>query len=210
MIAASVNAALGRAGLLLMLAACVVGALTLIVGVRRGDRRMLQQGARYSWMAFGGIVLAVVMMQRALITRDFSMAYIQQVGSADTPTLYNIAAMWSALEGSILLWALILGGFTAAVAWRFRKRTNDVLVGWALIVMYVIAGFFAALSFGPADPFGPGAVGVTEGPDRTRCCRTTSWCCSIRRSCTSATSASPCRSRSRSPRSSPAASARDG
>ena len=115
-------------------------------------------------MAFGGIVLAVVMMQRALITRDFSMAYIQQVGSADTPTLYNIAAMWSALEGSILLWALILGGYTAAVAWRFRKRTNDVLVGWALIVMYVIAGFFAALSFGPADPFGAGAAGVTEGP----------------------------------------------
>jgi cytochrome c-type biogenesis protein CcmF len=163
-IAASVNAALGRAGLLLMLAACVVGALTVFVGIRRGDKRLLKQGARYSWMAFGGIVLAVVMMQRALITRDFSMAYIQQVGSADTPTLYNIAAMWSALEGSILLWALILGGFTAAVAWRFRQRTNDPLVGWALIVMYVITGFFAALSFGPADPFGAGLPGVTEGP----------------------------------------------
>ena len=77
-------------------------------------------------------VLAVVMMQRALITRDFSMAYIQQVGSADTPLLYNIAAMWSALEGSILLWALMLGIFTAAVAWRFRDRADDVLVGWAL------------------------------------------------------------------------------
>ena len=68
------------------------------------------------------------------------MAYIQQVGSADTPALYNFAAMWSALEGSILLWALILGGYTAAVAWRFRKRTNDVLVGWALVVMFTIAG----------------------------------------------------------------------
>ena len=47
------------------------------------------------------------MMQRALIPRDFSLAYIQQVGSADTPMLYNIAAMWSALEGSILLWVLV-------------------------------------------------------------------------------------------------------
>ncbi len=164
MIAVSVNAALGRAGLLLMLASCVFGTLTVLAGIRRRDRRLLQQGARYAWMAFGGIVLAVVMMQRALITRDFSMAYIQQVGSADTPALYNFAAMWSALEGSILLWALILGGYTAAVAWRFRKRTNDVLVGWALIVMYVIAAFFAALSFGPADPFGSGAPGVTTGP----------------------------------------------
>ena len=48
------------------------------------------------------------MMQRALFTRDYSLAYIQQVGSATTPLLYNIAAMWSALEGSILLWVVIL------------------------------------------------------------------------------------------------------
>ena len=62
------------------------------------------------------------MMQRALITRDFSLAYVQQVGSADTPALYNVAAMWSALEGSILLWVLVLAAFTGAVAWRFRTR----------------------------------------------------------------------------------------
>ena len=55
MIAASVNSALGRAGLLLMLAASVVGALTVFVGVQRGDKRLLRQGARYSWMAFGGV-----------------------------------------------------------------------------------------------------------------------------------------------------------
>ena len=104
------------------------------------------------------------MMQRALITRDFSLAYVQQVGSADTPALYNFAAMWSALEGSILLWALILAGFTAAVAWRFRKNTEDPLVGWALIVMFVITAFFAMISLGPADPFANGAVGVSSGP----------------------------------------------
>jgi cytochrome c-type biogenesis protein CcmF len=118
----------------------------------------------YAFLALGGIVLAVVMMQRALVTRDFSMAYIQQVGSADTPPLYNFAAMWSALEGSILLWAFLLGAFTAAVAWRFRNRTDDVLVGWALIVMFAITAFFAMLSFGPADPFANGAPGVTAGP----------------------------------------------
>ncbi len=127
--AASLNSALGRAGLLLVLAASVFGALAVLYGIRKGDRKLIKQGPLYAWIAFGGIVLAVVMMQRALITRDFSMLYVQQVGSADTPTLYNIAAMWSALEGSILLWVLILAGFTAAVGWRFRKRTDDVLVG---------------------------------------------------------------------------------
>lgn len=159
MIAASLNSAIGRAGLMLMLGASVFGALAVLYGIRKGDKKLLRQSPRYAWLALAGITLSVVMMQRALITRDFSMAYIQQVGSPDTPALYNFAAMWSALEGSILLWAFVLTGFTAAVAWRFRKRTDDVLVGWALIVMFVITAFFAMVSFGPADPFSNGVAG---------------------------------------------------
>ncbi|MFT4772990.1 MAG: cytochrome c-type biogenesis protein CcmF [Ilumatobacter sp.] len=159
MIAASLNSAVGRAGLMLMLGASVFGALAVLYGIRTGDKKLLRQSPRYAWLALAGITLSVVMMQRALITRDFSMAYIQQVGSPDTPALYNFAAMWSALEGSILLWAFVLTGFTAAVAWRFRKRTDDVLVGWALIVMFVVTAFFAMVSFGPADPFSNGVAG---------------------------------------------------
>lgn len=164
MIAASLNGALGRAGLLLMLAACTVGALTIVFGIWQKDRRLLRQAPLYAWLALAGCLLSVMMMQRALITRDFSLAYVQQVGSADTPALYNVAAMWSALEGSILLWVLTLAAFTAAVAWRFRRRTDDELVGWALIVMFVVSAFFAMLSFGPADAFADGAPGVTSGP----------------------------------------------
>ncbi len=156
MIAASLNSALGRGGLLLMLAASVIGALTIVLGVWQKDRRLLKQAPRYAWLAAAGSILSVIMMQRALITRDYSIAYIQQVGSGDTPVLYNVAAMWSALEGSILLWGVTLAGFTGAVAWRFRKRSDDELVGWALMVMFVVTAFFAVLSFGPADAFQAG------------------------------------------------------
>ncbi len=157
MLAASLNSALGRAGLLLMLAASVIGALSIILGIWQRDRRLLKQAPMYAWLAAAGALLASVMMQRALITRDFSLAYIQQVGADATPPLYNFAAMWSALEGSILLWGLTLAGFTAAVAWKFRKRTGDELVGWALMVMFVVTAFFAMLSFGPADAFAAGS-----------------------------------------------------
>ncbi len=165
MIAASLNSAFGRAGLLLMLAASVIGVLTVVLGIWQKDRKMLRQAPRYAWLALAGSVLAVVMMQRALVTRDFSIAYIQQVGSEDTPLLYNIAAMWSALEGSILLWGVILAGFTGAVAWRFRKRADDELVGWALVVMFVVTAFFAMLSFGPADAFAGAAIDGVPGVD---------------------------------------------
>jgi len=164
MFAASVNGAFGRAGLMLAVVAATFGALSTVYGIRRHDAKTLRQAPIYAWLCVGGALLAIVMMQRALITRDFSLAYIQQVGSATTPRLYNIAAMWSALEGSILLWMVILAGFTAAVSWRFRKRTSDPLVGWALVVMFVVMGFFALLSFGPADPFANGVPGRDFGP----------------------------------------------
>ena len=202
MLAASLNGALGRAGLLITLVASTFGMFGMFVAARRGDRRLAAQMPRYAWLAFGGAVLAVVMMLRALITRDFSLAYVQQVGSTTTPWLYNVAALWSALEGSILLWLLVLTGYGAVVAWQYRHRSDDLLVGWAFVVIFFVTAFFALLSFGPADAFAngpPGGRPMARAP--TPCCRTTSWCCSTRRSCTSATSGSRSRSRSRSPRS---------
>jgi cytochrome c-type biogenesis protein CcmF len=97
-------------------------------------------------------------MQWALFSRDYSIDFVQRVGSSTTPTLYNIAAMWSALEGSILLWVIVLALFTGGVALRFVRRRDDELVAWALVVMYVVMTFFALVSFGPASPFAPGAT----------------------------------------------------
>lgn len=164
MLAVSLNAAVGRGALLLGLAAAVLGIVTTVSGIRSGDRRLLRYAHRYAWLTFAGAALAFVMLERALITRDFSLAYVQQVGSTTTPWLYNITAAWSALEGSILMWVLVLAGFTVAVARRFRTRLDDELVGWAMVVMFVVALFFFALTFGPANPFAPGQAGVTDGP----------------------------------------------
>ena len=61
--------------------------------------------------------------------------------------------MWSALEGSIILWALVLNGFVAATVVKFRRRIDDPLFGWALLTMYVVVLFFFILLVGPANPF---------------------------------------------------------
>src|SRR5215203_2023012 len=164
MLAVSLNGALGNAGLLLVLCASCIGALSTGLAIVSGNRRGVRQASMYAWLIAGGALLAVISMQRALQQRDYSLKYIQQVGSRTTPGLYNLAAMWSALEGSILLWVVVLSGFTAAVAWRFRKRLDDMLVGWALVVMFVVSAFFGLVAFGPANPFEAGAA-VAPGFD---------------------------------------------
>jgi cytochrome c-type biogenesis protein CcmF len=156
MLAVSLNGVLGNAGLLLVLAASCIGALSTGLALVTGTRRGVTQGPIYAWLILAGALIAVFAMQRALYVRDFSLAYVQQVGSHTTPPLYNVAAMWSALEGSILLWVVVLACFTASVAWRFRGRFDDALVGWALVVMFAVCVFFALVAFGPANPFAAG------------------------------------------------------
>jgi cytochrome c-type biogenesis protein CcmF len=160
-----VNAALGLAGVSLGLGGALLGIITVVTGLVKHQAQLIRMGRVYVGVVFAGAVLAFVAMERALITRDFSLAYVAEVGSRATPPLYNFAALWSALEGSILLWALVLTGYTVAVTFHFRRRLSDPLVGWALVTLFVICGFFFVLMFGPANPFKQVAGAIpADGP----------------------------------------------
>jgi cytochrome c-type biogenesis protein CcmF len=92
-------------------------------------------------------------MEWALITHDFSLRYVAENNARGTPLLFTVTGLWAALEGSILLWGLILGGYLAYMAYHFRNRATDPLVAWAMIVGFVVALFFFVLMLGPANPF---------------------------------------------------------
>ena len=136
------NIALGQSGLLLALLGALAGAAALVVGVARGRPWVVRAGQGYIWLVMAGAVVATVAMQRALITHDFSLAYVDNNDSTFTPLIYRITAMWSDLAGSILLWALVLCGYLAAMWFRFRHRREEPLVIWAKITGYVVAAFF--------------------------------------------------------------------
>lgn len=163
--ATSLNGVTGNAALLIGLASCVFGAIGTAIATGRRDARLLRSVGSYAWVAFAGSALAVVVMVRALIVRDFDLAYIQQVGSYDTPMLYNVTALWSALEGSILLWLFIVAAYTATIYHRYRRKLDDPLVGWALVVMFTVTAFFFFLAFGPTNVFQGAAA-----PNFNECC----------------------------------------
>src|SRR5262245_23514108 len=130
----SAVAVAGTAAVALGLCAAVLGIATIAIGLLRGDTRLLRGGQRHVWVVLAGAVLAAGAMQLALLTHDFSLQYVASNGSRSTPLLFTITGMWSALEGSILLWCLILAGYLAVMARRFRDRADDPLVAWATIV----------------------------------------------------------------------------
>ncbi len=147
------NATLGFAFVVLGLSASALGAGGGAYALVTGRPKLLRTVRQWAWLVVAAAVGGFVVMEVALFQRDYSLSYVQTVGSRHTPPLFNFAALWSSLEGSILLWALVLGGYLAAVLIKFRRRAADPLVGWALVVMLAVAGFFYALMAGPANPF---------------------------------------------------------
>jgi cytochrome c-type biogenesis protein CcmF len=110
-------------------------------------------GRRLIVLAGAGVCLAVGSMEYALVTHDFVLAYVAENNATVTPLLYSITGLWSALEGSILLWAFLLTAVTAVFIVRYRRRHADAVIGWATAVLLATDAFFLGLLAGPASPF---------------------------------------------------------
>ncbi len=147
------KAALGVIAIALGTSASVLGVMTLAVGLARHDPKLLLAGRKYVFALLGAAVLAVAIMEWALIGHDFSLKYVAENNARGTPLLFTITGLWAALEGSILLWTLALAVYLAATAHRFRHRATDPIVAWATLIGLLVALFFFALMLGPANPF---------------------------------------------------------
>ena len=132
-----------------------IGALTSLILALASHRSDRHSRALF-WIAVmvSGCVVAVVAMEIALLTNNFSLAYVASNSTESTPVLYKFATLWGALEGSLLLWGFVLCIYVGAVSLSFRRQISDRLVAWALLTMLVVCVFFFGLLAGPADPFG--------------------------------------------------------
>ena len=147
------NATIGHIGLLIGLFGAVGGTALAATGLISGREALVIRARPYSYVVLAGALVAVAAMEHALLTHDFSLGFVAANNSRETPVLFSVTGLWSALQGSILLWSLILAIYLAAFARRVRERIEDRVVGVALLVALVAAGFFFALMIGPADPF---------------------------------------------------------
>ena len=59
------------------------------------------------------------------------MKYVAQVGSRATPLIFTIVSLWSALEGSILFWGVIMGTYLLAFALVHRNEHAPLHVAGA-------------------------------------------------------------------------------
>ncbi len=145
------------------LAVTTLGAIFGPIAVRKGRRDWLMYLYAAVYTNFALVTLSTLALIYGLVSHDFSISYVAQVGSRATPTFYTIISLWGALEGSIVFWAWVLAMYAAAVVWFNRKREGN-LVPYAAVTLLVVALFFHILLVGPANPFLPVFPVPFDGP----------------------------------------------
>ena len=154
---------LGHSAILAALVLAAFGAVAAVVGVRRARSDLLRSAQLATYGTFALLLVANFAMVYALVTHDFSVSYVAQVGNRSVPVFYTVISLWGALEGSILFWGLVLAGYSAAVVYLNRDNHGS-LVPYATATLLAIGVFFYLLLIGPADPFVRVSPVPADGP----------------------------------------------
>lgn len=129
----------------------------------RGSARAARQGRAASGAAALGAFIAVVAMLNALVQHDFAVRYVAENGGRAVPLYYTVISLWAALEGSLLLWLLVLTGLTLLAVHRVHPRAGD-LHPWAMSVLSGISAFFFGLALFAGNAFDRVSPVPADGP----------------------------------------------
>jgi cytochrome c-type biogenesis protein CcmF len=143
---------LGRAALattfLLLVYALVAGSFA----AWRGRRRLAESAQNALIGAFGATLVATVVLLVALARHDFSFNYVAEHTSRELPLGYTLTAFWGGQEGSLLLWLLVLCGYSVAAVLTGRRAGREVLA-WVVPTLALVGTFFSLLLVFVASPF---------------------------------------------------------
>jgi len=153
---------LGTYGLMLGLVLSVGGAVTAAVGARTDRPALVQTARRIAFAVLATMVVVDGAMLAALLSNDFTLRYVADNSSRETPVFFKVLSLWAADDGSLRFWNLILAGYGAAVAIRFR-RYRPPTFPYALSVLFGVQAFYLLLVNGPARPFGTLAQAAADG-----------------------------------------------
>ncbi len=125
---------------------------------------MIQVGRRAFYASAVMVLIASVLLETALLTHDFSLAYVTEHSDLSTPIGLVAAAFYGGQEGSLLYWALILGLLgsasllaSAVLGLRLAAYAAGIMasiLSFFLFVLVLVASPFDLLQITPPDGLG--------------------------------------------------------
>ena len=155
---------LGQIALILALCLSLVLFLAPIIGAWRGNTALMRLSTPAASGQFVFVAFAFSLLTYAFIAQDFSVKYVADNSNAELPLIYRYTAVWGGHEGSKLLWALVLSGWTLAVA-GLSGHLPETLRARVLGTLGLIgSGFMGFLVF-TSNPFTRWLPPMPDGND---------------------------------------------
>ena len=138
--------------LLLCLVVNVYGVVASLLAARWRHRRLYLSARMAQTSTCLLVIGAAIILWQAFFTRDYSLLYVFKNSSRDLPTWYTLTAFWSSLEGSHLLWTMLLS-ICATVALWTHARDNEHIMPYVSAALQGVLAWMFYLAVTHSDPF---------------------------------------------------------
>ncbi|MEE9424748.1 MAG: heme lyase CcmF/NrfE family subunit [Methylococcales bacterium] len=155
---------LGQYALVLALCVVVVQAIIPLAGTALALRPWIILARPVAYAQLLCLAIAFACLTTSFINDDFSVQYVVNNSNSQLPLMYKFSAVWAAHEGSVLLWALVLSLWTAAVAAFSRSIPEEMVARVISIMGWISLGFllFILLTSNPFTRMIPAAFDGTD------------------------------------------------
>ena len=122
------------------------GFLNLIILFMSSNKNLFQTLVRVNLLIH---FLLFCLLEIALFLDDFSLYYIANHSAASTPPLYKFASLWGSLDGSIILWNLVLSIYFYLYIKFYRASVElyDIKIFASILL------FFSGFTIFSSSPF---------------------------------------------------------
>ena len=155
---------LGHFALILALCLALVQGILPLIGAQRGKHAWMALARPAATGQFVFLAVSFLCLAWSFVENDFSVLYVASNSNTALPLHYRIAAVWGAHEGSLLLWACILGAWTLAVA-LFSRSLPLAMVARVIAIMGLISVGFLLFMLATSNPFDRLFPAAMEGRD---------------------------------------------
>ncbi len=123
-----------------------LGSLNLIILFFSNNKKYFQSLVRINLLIH---FMLFCLLEIGLFLDDFSIYYIANHSAATTPPLYKFASLWGSLDGSILLWNLVLSIYFFFYI-KYYKITTEI---YDIKIFALIILFFNSFTIFSSSPF---------------------------------------------------------
>ncbi|WP_432462952.1 heme lyase CcmF/NrfE family subunit [Agarivorans sp. QJM3NY_33] len=133
---------LGHYALILAVTLAILQSVYPLWGASKNSVLLMQSARPLALAQFAFVGLSFAILSYAFAVNDFSVAYVANNSNSHLPLYFRLSAVWGAHEGSLLLWALILSAWGAAVALFSRSLPLDAVARVVAVMGMISVGFY--------------------------------------------------------------------